>query len=172
MTKLRKQRKRKVYKYDVNRKRLRKKMNRLPNIQCDQLKTEWDKKKSTRTNLEQMGLVYDPNKSIKIPSNKPKSKKTEPETSVIPEKTHVVRDLESEAKAPRERNFKLPKNQVDWLCKCLDKYDDDYEAMAKDRKLNIFQYTKNQLRSKIKVFKSIPEQYEEYISKKQQNVVV
>ncbi|XP_014279945.1 nucleolar protein 16 [Halyomorpha halys] len=166
MTKLRKQRKRKVYRFDVNRKRMRKKMNRLPNIQCDQLKTEWDKKKSTRTNLEQMGLVYDPNKNIKIPSNKPKLNKAEPEPSVITEKTHVVRDLEVEAKAPRQRNFKLPKSQVDWICKCIDKYNEDYEAMAKDRKLNFLQYTPNQLRTKINVFKSIPEQYDEYRLKK------
>lgn len=39
--------------------------------------------------------------------------------------------------------------------------------MVKDRKLNCFQETWKQLRHKINRFKSIPEQYGEYLKKKE-----
>lgn len=44
------------------------------------------------------------------------------------EKTHIVGELEAEAKAPLERRFKLPQTHVHWLSKCLDKYGENYEV--------------------------------------------
>ncbi|KAK3095549.1 hypothetical protein FSP39_015991 [Pinctada imbricata] len=46
----------------------------------------------------------------------------------------------------------------------MEKYGEDYKAMARDSR-NHFQDTPKQIKRKIQVFKSIPEQYNEYLSK-------
>lgn len=131
-----------------------------------------------------MGLAYDANKVLKLPSNKKtilqsvkklstnSSEDEEEEAEVekvgnkkIPKKIHVALELEAEARAPRVRLFRLPQNQVNFLTYLMDKYADDYEAMARDKK-NYYQLTWKQIRGKINVFKGIPEQYAEYLVKK------
>lgn len=90
-----------------------------------------------------MGLAADPNEIFKIPNtrrqeieNVSKVRATENfiEENLIknpPLKVHVAESLEKEAKTPRERMFKLPKNQVQFITYMMDKYGDDY-------KVNIF----------------------------------
>ncbi|XP_034936641.1 nucleolar protein 16 [Chelonus insularis] len=180
MPKLRKVRRSKKYRHNVNRKRLRNKQRKMPNISCTQIKEAWDNKKSTRGNLAQMGLAYDANDILKIPNIKQEMKnnvkktasgefqESEDEPQPIkraPKKIEVAMKLEAEAKAPRERMFKLPKGQVQFLTYLMDKYNDDYKAMARDKK-NYYQLTWKQIRSKINVFKGIPEQYAEYLLRK------
>lgn len=142
-----------------------------------EIKQAWESKKSIRQNLEEMGLSYDPNKTIKIPNNKAKlkvsiasNKNEEWHEENITEKVksvkaHVAEELEKDAKAPRAKLFRLPNSQVEWITYLLDKYGDDFKAMARDRK-NYYQETWKQIRAKIKRFKSIPEQYLEYLKKK------
>ncbi|XP_029046411.1 nucleolar protein 16 [Osmia bicornis bicornis] len=180
MTKIRKVKRRKKFRMNVNRKRLRNKLQKLPTIKCKQLKDSWEVTKSTRTNLKQMGLAYDPNETLKVSSNKEQlvekfkvedlenvSKKDE-DVEMTPVKVHVSEELEAEAKAPRRRMFKLPNSQVNFLTYLLDKYGEDYKAMARDKK-NYDQLTWKQIRAKIKVFKGIPEQYNEYLQTKINN---
>lgn len=89
-----------------------------------------------------MGLAYDPNETLKIPSNKTQlvekfkvedlenvSKKDE-DVEMTPVKVHVSQELEAEAKAPRRRMFKLPNNQVNFLTYLLDKYGEDYKVFT------------------------------------------
>ncbi|XP_076761723.1 nucleolar protein 16 [Xylocopa sonorina] len=180
MTKIRKVKRRKKYRMNVNRKRLRNKLRKLPTITCPQVKDSWEVTKSTQTNLKQMGLTYDPNETLNIPSTKEiiknvtkwkiddaesKSQTEEEDVEMEPVKNYVAQELEAEAKAPRRRMFKLPKNQVYFLTYLMDKYGEDYKAMALDRK-NYNQLTWKQIRAKIKVFKGIPEQYNEYLQNK------
>ncbi|XP_011302027.1 uncharacterized protein [Fopius arisanus] len=176
MTKVRKVKRRKTYKVSINRKRLRNKLRKVPTITCPQIKQAWDTKKSTKTNLHQMGLAYDPNQILKVPNVKnamiKKAKRQasgeiseseeEPVKKKIPKKVKVAQELEAEARAPRQRMFRLPKGQVLFLTYLMDKYGEDYEAMARDKK-NHYQLTWRQIRQKINTFKNIPEQYSEYL---------
>ncbi|XP_076160527.1 nucleolar protein 16 isoform X2 [Ptiloglossa arizonensis] len=180
MTKIRKVKRKKRFRANINRKRLRDKSRKLPTIQCPLVEQSWDMTMSSRTNLKQMGLAYDPNGVLKIPNTKKemikeaKSKVVEPEDMSESEeeninlmyvKNHVAKELEAEAKVPRKRIFRLPNNQVQFLTYLMDKYEEDYEAMARDKK-NYNQLTWKQIRAKIKIFKGIPEQYNEYLRTK------
>ncbi|XP_051157372.1 protein PFC0760c [Leptopilina boulardi] len=177
MTKVRKVKKRKRFQANVNRKRLRNKLNKLPTIKCKQIKDAWEVKKSIKGNLKDMGLAADPNEIFKIPNTKrqeienvSKVRATENfiEENLIknpPLKVHVAESLEKEAKTPRERMFKLPKNQVQFITYMMDKYGDDYKAMTRDKK-NYYQLTWKQIRAKVNTFKNIPEQYAEYLLEK------
>ncbi|XP_018569503.1 nucleolar protein 16 [Anoplophora glabripennis] len=173
MTKLRKQRRRKVYRHNINRKRLRNKIYSVGNIGCKEVKNAWESSKSVETNLTEMGLSYNPNKTIKIPNSKKEFKasllsnkndwnETVVEEQPSKEKLQVVEVLEADAKAPRERRFQLPKGQVEWITYLMKKYGKDYKAMARDIK-NYNQETWKQIRQKIKRFKRIPQQYSKYL---------
>ncbi|KAK9307374.1 hypothetical protein QLX08_002269 [Tetragonisca angustula] len=181
MTKIRKVKRRKRYRMNVNRKRLRNKLRKLPTINCSQIKQSWEATKSTRTNLNQMGLAYNPNDALQIPNTKrelikevlkkknendeDKLQTEEEDVEMVPPKVHVAQELEAEAKVPRRKMFKLPNSQVYFLTYLMDKYGEDYKAMALDRK-NYNQLTWKQIRAKIKIFKGIPEQYSEYLQNK------
>ncbi|XP_076231950.1 nucleolar protein 16 [Calliopsis andreniformis] len=180
MTKVRKVKRRKKYHVNINRKRLRNKLRKLPTIQCQELKQSWEVTKSTRTNLYDMGLAYNPNEILKIPNAKKEviqdakrkvidsenmSESEEEEVIKEPTKGHIAKKLLAEAKTPRQRLLRLPNNQVHFLTYLMDKYGEDYKAMARDKK-NYNQLTWKQIRAKIKMFKGIPEQYNEYLQSK------
>ncbi|OXU30434.1 hypothetical protein TSAR_011970 [Trichomalopsis sarcophagae] len=178
MPKIKKLKRRKKFRANVNRKRLRNKLEKLPNIECKPIKEAWEKKRSTVKNLAEMGLAYDPNQVLKIPNVKKEMLKfikeggdvddSESETEVeefVPKKLHVVQRLEEDAKHPRAKLFRLPNNEVNFATYMMDKYGDDYKAMVRDRK-NYYQLTWRQIKAKIERFKSIPEQYAEYLVKK------
>ncbi|KAL0281677.1 UNVERIFIED_CONTAM: hypothetical protein PYX00_002590 [Menopon gallinae] len=155
MTKIRKQKRRKQYRYNVNRKRLNK-----------NVKKAWKERFSCRQNLKSMGLVYDVNKEIGVAEeckmDVDAGERTKP-------KAKVAEELEKDANTLREKGYRLPKNQVEYLSYLLDKYGEDYKAMARDKR-NIIQATWKQIRSKINVFKSIPEQFNEYLQQKNNKV--
>ena len=46
----------------------------------------------------------------------------------VPSKAHIADELEAEAKAPREKKFKMPSGQVLLLTYLIDKYGDDYQV--------------------------------------------
>ncbi|KAG5889943.1 hypothetical protein JTB14_018838 [Gonioctena quinquepunctata] len=172
MTKLRKQRRRKVYRHNVNRKRMRNKIFSVGSIGCKEVKKGWEKQKSVETNLIEMGLSYDPNKTIKIPNMKKKLKslltatedwnETVVEEPVELTKCHIAEALEADAKAPRERRFRLPKNQLERLAHLMKTYGNDYKAMERDKQ-NYNQETWKQIRQKIKRFMSIAKEHNKYL---------
>jgi hypothetical protein len=101
-----------------------------------QVKEAWEHTRTVEQNLNDMGLAYDSNKALKIPSAKEllqpmecdgESSKCGEEMNV-PRKNYVARDLEDDAKAPRVKNFRLPNNQVTWLTYLMDKYEEDYKV--------------------------------------------
>lgn len=109
----------------------------------DQIKKAWEDKRSTRVNLEQMGLAYDANEAVQIPNvkhemveeakrkitgNEDPSDHENEEMNVTAAKSHVAEKLEAEAKAPRKRLLKLPKGQAHFLTYLLNKYGEDYEV--------------------------------------------
>ncbi|PSN50493.1 hypothetical protein C0J52_10725 [Blattella germanica] len=169
MTKVRKQKRMKKFRYNVNRKKLRNKNRKVPKIQCSQIKESWEESKSTEQNIANMGLSYDVNQTFKIPSAKAVNldgqEDMECDVKSIPTKKHVAEEIEADARAPRVKKFRLPNNQVRWLSYLMDKHGEDYKAMARDTK-NYYQDTWKQIRAKINRFKSIPEQYDEYLKSK------
>lgn len=141
------------------------------------MKNAWEAKKSVETNLTEMGLSYDPNKTIKIPNTKRKfkvslmSNEDEWKEEVVGqltidsqsnEKLQVANLLEVDAKSPRERKIRLPKGHIEWYGYLMKTYKNNYKAMAKDKK-NCNQETWKQIRQKIRRFKSIPEQFNTFL---------
>ncbi|KAG8222904.1 hypothetical protein J437_LFUL003549 [Ladona fulva] len=135
MTKVRKQKKKKTYRHSSNRRRLGVKMRKLPKIKCPQIKEAWCGGKSVKRNMEEMGLVFDANKAFKIPTTKELLKREKMEEPVVEKivkppkafKKHVAEQLEAEAKAPREKNLRLPNSEAKWLAFLIDKYGEDYK---------------------------------------------
>jgi hypothetical protein len=105
----------------------------------EEIKKAWESVKSIRTNLKEMGLAYDANKAVQNEQNEMlgEDDTEKRETSSDHEdkallkiltKDHVMRTLEADAKAPRERLLRLPKGQTQFLTYLIKKYDEDYEV--------------------------------------------
>lgn len=108
----------------------------------DQIKKAWEGTRSTRVNLKEMGLAYDANEAVRIPNVKHEMLKEakrkvaknedsdheDEEMNVTAAKSYVTEELETEAKAPRERLFKLPKGQVEFLAYLIKEYGEDYKV--------------------------------------------
>ncbi|XP_039296495.1 nucleolar protein 16 [Nilaparvata lugens] len=179
MPKIHKVRRRQRFRYGANRKRANKRTVKGPTIQCEILKEEWNKHASVINNFKNMGLAFNPNLAVGIPKNRvlPASReKDEKQDKVQKEqrkahKGHVMKELEEDANAPRERKFRLPNSTVQQLTYYLDKYGEDYKAMAKDPK-NYYQETWKQLRAKVKQFKGVPEQFEKYLAERAKKMEV
>lgn len=139
-----------------------------------EVKNAWEKSKSVETNFAEMGLSHNPNKTIKIPNSKKEMKvsllsnENEWDEELIPEfkeesaKHLVAKILENDARAPREKNFRLPKSQVEWLTYLMKKYKNNFKAMALDKK-NYNQETWKQIRQKIRRFMLIPQQFNKFV---------
>ncbi|XP_033125435.1 nucleolar protein 16-like [Anneissia japonica] len=182
-------RNRKKFNYNVNLRKKWRKMKKQPTVLCEQMKHNWDPKKTTKQNMHDMGLSYDPNEAVPIPKTKevmkPKNLKDEEEMDVDnirsrqtkkkkldPTKLHVVQELEDLSKLPTNpsRTFRLSAPVVQYCVYMLDKYGDDYKAMARDKK-NYYQDTPKQIRQKINIFKGIPAHYNEYLKSKESGKV-
>ena len=101
--------------------------------------------------MNDMGLVYDVNKTFRVPKAKeslkplnleediPMDCDVNPKTSI---KKHVAEEIEKDAKTPRVKKFRLPNNQVQWLTYLMDKYGEDFKVTAKT---STFSLVKNKL---------------------------
>ena len=180
MPKLRRQRKRQKFRYDRNRKRIKKtqEKHRKDKIKVDNdvMKELWNPKESIKTNLESMGVAFDANKVLdkkstkqqfieKIQDQNPNN--IPPQEITSKKSSEVVKRLEAEAleaEANKKANFRFTGEQVKWITYCLDKHGDDFKAMARDPK-NIWQETPKQIRQKVLKFVNIPEQFAVYAKK-------
>ncbi|XP_022080608.1 nucleolar protein 16-like isoform X2 [Acanthaster planci] len=136
------------------------------------VKEAWDKRKSMARNLADMGLSVNPNKTIPIPKMKDKLKpiagedtETETPEPSQPSKIFVLQALEDMANVPLGRSVRISQPLMNYCIRLMEKYGEDYKAMARDPK-NYYQDTPKQIRRKINLFKSIPEQYNPYIQGK------
>lgn len=155
-----------------------------------EIKRAMDQRKTLTTNIDEMGLVFDVNKSMGMPNNKSdrvryakrmvngfvEEDKTDSEQEEHSEddepinkkkfsKQHVVDELEKDSKGLRESKFRLPKGIVKFVSYLIDKYGLNYKAMAKDVK-NYDQETWRQLRAKCRKFMTIPEQFSKYLDER------
>ena len=142
-----------------------------------------DMKKTLTNNINEMGLVFDVNKSMGLPNYKADRLKTAKkyasgfveedqsgseteQSSIIMKKfpkQQVVDELEAKSKELLESKFRLPRGIVKFVSYLIDKYGLNYKKMAKDHK-NYDQETWRQLRQKCRKFMSIPEQFSVYLS--------
>ncbi|CAL8103942.1 unnamed protein product [Orchesella dallaii] len=174
MPRLRKLRRKQKFGYHINRKRLDKKMKKLPKINCDAVREAWDDKISTTQNLQAMGLVADANahKEFRIPSGKEQMGGVAPRSTLknsgddVVAKVHVADTLQLQAREgyqkKKESTHPLPPEMYRKLCKLMDKHGEDFEAMAKDH-TNYYQETAAQLKKQIERLKNIPQQWVPYL---------
>lgn len=153
-----------------------------------EIKKALDFRKTLTENINEMGLVFDVNKSMGMPNSKAERVKftkkmvnafveeDQSETSDIEEesaesistkfpKHHVVEGLEKDSKEYRESKFRLPKGQVKFISYLIDKYGLNYKQMAKDIK-NYDQETWRQLRAKCRKFMSITDHFSKYLAER------
>ncbi|KAI2810598.1 hypothetical protein RDWZM_002470 [Blomia tropicalis] len=76
--------------------------------------------------------------------------------SIVQDATTVVDKLEMQASVPRVKAFRFGPDKVKFCAYMIEKYGDDYESMERD-KMNYYQESAGQIRSKIRRFLSIPE---------------
>jgi len=162
-----------TFNYNKNRRRAWKKTKKLPSIGCAEVKEAWDSRKSFKANLSDMGLSVDPNQTLRIPSTKEllkeataqnaKSSNVKAKAKVkTVKKSNVVKELEAVANAEQPVRMQLAEPEVRFCIHMIEHYGEDYKAMARDER-NYYQDTPKQIRRKILTFKSIPEQYKEYL---------
>ncbi|XP_050035346.1 nucleolar protein 16 [Dermacentor andersoni] len=151
--------------YSANhKKKMKKKLKRQVKIKSTLIKQAWEENKGIFDNLRDMGIAADANKAIPMevdaqPATKGKRKTRAP-------KEHVVAQLEAAASEPRPSTLRMSQDDVKFCVYMLEKYGEDYAAMARDRK-NHFQDTPAQIRQKINTLKKIPEQWNAYMRAKE-----
>lgn len=88
---------------------------------------------------KEVGLIEDPNKVVGLKKKKVQKKAPDSE---------YVQKLEEQANKPRKKKFKFGKKMCVELDFYINKYGQDYQAMARDKK-NIYQDSPGQIRYKI-----------------------
>ncbi|CAI9717750.1 Hypothetical predicted protein [Octopus vulgaris] len=159
------------YRYNVNRRQENKKRKKVPSIDCALIKKFWNKGKSSQSNFEDMGLCFNPNKTLPIPSVKDIMgyRSLEAETMEVdktkkpPRKDFVVKGLEEEANSAGKRPKSMAEEDVKYCILMMEKYGEDYEKMARDYR-NYYQDTPNQIKKKINKFKNMEKQYKKYLA--------
>ncbi|CAD6192930.1 unnamed protein product [Caenorhabditis auriculariae] len=142
------------------------------------IKDSWKTSKTTRENIVDMGLAFDPNEVVPIQQARrniidtvpmegvdfepPKIKKVKKGRPVdMKQANRVVSTLEKdaatseEAQKAQDRKFKLFHRETELCVYMLAKHGEDFESMCRDPR-NLWQYTPKQWAKKIRVYKDSP----------------
>ncbi|KAB5548652.1 hypothetical protein PHYPO_G00058050 [Pangasianodon hypophthalmus] len=140
--------KRNTFNYNVDRKKLKKKMIKKyrPRIECEQIRKAWDINKTTKQNMQDMGLAFGTKGVLPIMSKT----NDEPVDQVI--KPYVIREMEEEANVPRKDNTTCSTDIIEFVQHMIREYGEDYKAMARDEK-NYYQDTPKQIKRKVDLYK-------------------
>ena len=110
---------------------------------------EYDEKATQFANYQRLGLLYDANQigavRDRITGFKPRVKGPVAEASSSDDR-HV---LEEEMPPALKTIRRVPPGEVKVLRKLIERYGEDYAAMARDMRLNSLQHTSNHLRNRI-----------------------
>ena len=135
MVKLNKQRKKKKFNYARNRKRERKVQEKTTKfnvkVDCKTLKDNWDREKSVKQNMNNLGVAFDANAVIPIKTTKKRFLESnlmtaEANTAAEPADTtataaagpltsSVIGQLEAEAAVVKAPTFRFSAEQVKWI---------------------------------------------------------
>ncbi|XP_044078757.1 nucleolar protein 16 [Siniperca chuatsi] len=167
MPKAKKSGKRKRFDYNQDRKKMKKKFIKKynPRIEDPQIRNAWDDKKSMARNLQEMGLAFDPNRTLPIKNKSLIGKDSGPKAPVnIVTKPYVLNKLEEEANRPEKDSKTLSSDLVEYAQYMIREHNDDYKAMARDEK-NYYQDTPKQIKRKINEYKRChPQHYDAFIN--------
>ncbi|GAU92857.1 hypothetical protein RvY_04883 [Ramazzottius varieornatus] len=157
----------KVYRHNVDRKRMWKKSKQMPTIKCTEIKAAWKKGKSIDANMSAMGLTLHLDDAFKIDDTKDSlrpDRKTpkDPSRDVEMSEAKVADLLEYEASKPKESTMRLSEPEAQFCMTMLEKYGDDYKAMARDAN-NYYQETPKQIRRKILTFRRFPGSHADFL---------
>ncbi|XP_072301640.1 nucleolar protein 16 [Eucyclogobius newberryi] len=155
MPKTKQSQRRKTFDYSKNRKKLKKKALKKynPRIENDEIRNAWDKNKSMARNLQEMGLAFDPNKSLPIQKQRLVGKQSARKAPVaMVTKPYVLSQLEEEANLPEKDTKTLSSDLIEYVQHMMREHKDDYKAMARDEK-NYYQDTPKQIKRKINEYK-------------------
>lgn len=157
MPKAKQSKRRKTFDYNKDRKKLKKKLIKKnnPRIENSLIRNAWDNRKSTARNLQEMGLAFDPNRSLPIKKNsllgEAKAKETQaPPGGVI--KPYVLNQLVEEASRPAKNTKSLSTDLIEYVQHMIREHRDNFKAMARDEK-NYYQDTPKQIKRKIDEYK-------------------
>jgi len=119
-------------------------------------KALWSSKKTLIQNYEALGISYDPNKTLTQLAAERALKDDELSLSAAEPADDKGKELLSsilEVPEPKERKQRnLGVRERVYMKRLWDKYGDNYNAMARDVKLNTMQYTKKHLKRKIGIY--------------------
>uniref|UniRef100_G3NFJ8 Nucleolar protein 16 n=1 Tax=Gasterosteus aculeatus TaxID=69293 RepID=G3NFJ8_GASAC len=151
MPKAKKSSKRKRFDYNQDRKKMRKRSNKKynPRIVCTFLRhcaSDYNKK-STAKNLQEMGLAFDPNRTVPIKKSSV-NKDAEQHHHGIVTKPYVLNQLQKEANVPERDCKTLSSDLIEYAQYMIREHNDDFKAMARDEK-NYYQDTPKQIKRKI-----------------------
>uniref|UniRef100_UPI0037E93540 nucleolar protein 16 n=1 Tax=Semicossyphus pulcher TaxID=241346 RepID=UPI0037E93540 len=167
MPKTKQSSKRKKFDYNLDRKKLKKKFLKKcnPRIENTQIRNAWDSKKSMARNLQEMGLAFDPNRTLPIKKQRLLGKGKEAKAPVhIVTKPYVLNQLEEEANRPEKDTKTLSSDLIEYAQYMIREHNDDFKAMARDEK-NYYQDTPKQIKRKINEYKRChPQHYNAFIS--------
>ncbi|GAA6232526.1 nucleolar protein 16 [Lates japonicus] len=167
MPKAKKSGKRKKFDYNQDRKKMKKKFIKKcnPRIENPQIRNAWDDKKSMARNLQEMGLAFDPNRTLPIKKQRllGDDKETKAPVNIVT-KPYVLNQLEEEASRPEKDSKTLSSDLIEYIQYMIQEHKDDYKAMARDEK-NYYQDTPKQIKRKINEYKRChPQHYDAFIS--------
>nr|XP_040033412.1 nucleolar protein 16-like [Gasterosteus aculeatus aculeatus] len=155
MPKAKKSSKRKRFDYNQDRKKMRKRSNKKYNPRIEKLCTflrhcasDYNKK-STAKNLQEMGLAFDPNRTVPIKKSSllGPDKPTKAPTGIVT-KPYVLNQLQKEANVPERDCKTLSSDLIEYAQYMIREHNDDFKAMARDEK-NYYQDTPKQIKRKI-----------------------
>ncbi|XP_030649662.1 nucleolar protein 16 [Chanos chanos] len=162
MGKVKKSHNRNKFDYSKNRKKLKRQLKKkeAPRIECPQIRTAWDDKKSVKQNLKEMGLSAGLKGVLPIKNTKSETS----ETQEILKKPYVIRDLEAEASLPSNTKTTCSTDMIEYVQHMVREHNEDYKAMARDEK-NYYQDTPKQIKRKVELYKRChPEEYAAFIA--------
>ncbi|XP_029375431.1 nucleolar protein 16 [Echeneis naucrates] len=167
MPKTKQSSKRKKFDYTKNRKKLKKQFIKKykPRIENEQIRNAWDNRKSTARNLLDMGLAFDPNRSLPIKKQRLLGDDREMKAPVrVVTKPYVLNQMEEEASRPSKSTKTLSSDLIGYVQHMIQEHGDNHKAMARDEK-NYYQDTPKQIKRKIDEYKRChPKEYEAFIS--------
>nr|XP_057944036.1 nucleolar protein 16 [Doryrhamphus excisus] len=167
MPKAKKSGRKKKFDYGRDRKKQKKRFLKKANPRIDNkdIREAWDQRKSTARNLMEMGLAFDPNRSVPIKKDSLLGLKKETKAPVnIVIKPYVVNRLEEEASLPVKDTKTLSSDLIEYVQHMIREHSDNYKAMARDEK-NYYQDTPKQIKRKINEYKRChPDHYDSFIS--------
>ncbi|KAF3841173.1 hypothetical protein F7725_007035 [Dissostichus mawsoni] len=134
MPKAKKSGKRKKFNYNLDRKKMKKQAIKKckPRIENSQIRNAWDDKKSTSRNLQDMGLAFDPNRSLPIQK---KSLTREDRVTKAPVETvtkpYVVNQLEEEANRLQKDSKTLSSDLIEYAQYMIREHKDNFKIKRK-----------------------------------------